>query len=65
MVDKYPKCSSFVCYGRSVWGRGFSQQIIARWFYKLVDRKDHIGVPKSDLIEHFYKLSHTERTREF
>ena len=58
-AEKYPFDSSFICFGNAVRGRGFTKEVIRKWFYKLVDKEDYEKSDSVKLIEHMHRLSKT------
>jgi hypothetical protein len=57
MTKKYPNHSSFICFGRAVWGQKFSQRFISQHFNELVDKDDYDRSDRKELIKHFLLLT--------
>ena len=63
--EENPDLSTHNCFAKSVWGQKFSKGMIARWFYKLVDKDDYAQEDKKKVLEHLFQLSHdTEKVLE-
>ena len=50
--EENPNLSSYICFVRTVEGKNYSDERIRFWFNKLVEKQDHLGVPKNDLFLH-------------
>ncbi len=54
---KNPYWSSYVCFFMAIEKQNFSQQMIARWFNKLVDKDDYSSKEKKAVLAHLYDCS--------
>ena len=57
MVKRYPIHSSFICFGRAVWGKKYAHEIIRRNFNSLIDHGDYQPKDKFVLFKHFDYLT--------
>ena len=58
---KNPYYSPIICFNLAVDEQGFSGQIIARWFNKLVDKDDYASSDKKDILLFLYGITkHSE-----
>lgn len=56
-VQKYPDHSSFICFGRAVWGQKFTPRFISKYFNKLVEKADYDHSDRKDILKHFLSIS--------
>ncbi len=49
--------SSFTCFHLAVEEQGFSEQMIVRWFNKLVDKEDYSSGEKKAVLDYIYTCS--------
>ena len=54
---KYGNLSSFVCFGITIKGKGYSSSVIRKNFNKLVDPEDYDKSNKKEYYQHFNYLS--------
>lgn len=62
IVEKNPKLSSYTCFAEAIKGQKFSEQVIHRWFNKLVDTGDYAKKEKKAVLAFLVSLSNTLRT---
>ncbi|MGD0328115.1 MAG: hypothetical protein ABSB00_00150 [Minisyncoccia bacterium] len=62
IAEKNPNRSSYICFAEAVKGQGFSEQIIHRWFNKLVDKDDYAKKEKKAVLKFLVGLSNPVRT---
>lgn len=63
MLEKYPEVSSFINFGRAIWGQKFSQPMIKYWFNLLVEKDDYDPKDKIKLLRHFYKATENQEKK--
>lgn len=49
--------STHLCFAETIKGRSFNEQIIRRWFYKLVDKDDYDRKDTKAILIHLDTLS--------
>lgn len=54
--DKDNHYSSFIYFVRAIKGQDFKEGTIKKWFYELVDKEDHVGQPKTELLRWLYDI---------
>lgn len=64
ITKKNPYLSSYVCFTKTIKGRGFVRPVIRKWFYKLVNRDDYSGSDKKQLFRHLEFLSKVPEENE-
>ena len=52
-----PYYSSIICFNLAVEKQDFCEQIIARWFNKLVEKDDYSSKDKKDIFAFLYALT--------
>ena len=58
---KRSDAGSFVCFAAAIADQRFSNSILSRWFYKLVEPDDYARVERKQLLSYLYSLSnHTD-----
>ena len=62
ITEKKPFWSSYTCFAEAIKGQKFSEQIIHRWFNKLVDKDDYAKSEKKTVLEFLVSLSNPVRT---
>lgn len=62
VLKRNPHWSSYICFAEGISGQNFSQQMIHRWFYKLVDNNDYSKSDKRALLEQLGVLTNAVRT---
>lgn len=65
LTHKKSEWSSFISFSDAIKGQGFSQNMIARWFNKLVGKDDYDKKDKKKLIQHLWELSKGREESEF
>lgn len=62
---RVPNASTYLCFVEAIRGRKYSRQIIARWFYKLVDPDDYDKEDARGIIKDLCLLSNTPEKETF
>ena len=62
ITEKNPNWSSYICFAETVIGQGFREQIIHRWFNKLVNKDDYAKNEKKAVLGFLVGLSNPART---
>lgn len=62
ITEKNPNRSSYICFAEAVMGQGFREQIIHRWFNKLVNKDDYAKNEKKAVLGFLVGLSSPVRT---
>lgn len=62
ITEKNPSWSSYTCFVNAIKEQGFSEQIIHRWFNKLVDKDDYAKKEKRAVVDFLVGLSNPVRT---
>lgn len=57
MVKSNPCASDYLCFVMAISGQKFNNQIIARWFNKLVSKDDYDKRDKRLIVSHLLQLS--------
>lgn len=55
--DEFPNLGDYIILAKVVSGKGYSKEIIAKLFTKLVPKDDYERADKSLLLKHLQKLS--------
>jgi hypothetical protein len=61
--EENPNLSSFICFGRAIWGQKFSQPMIKYWFNLLVEKDHYDPKDKIKLLRHFYKATENQEKK--
>jgi hypothetical protein len=64
ITEKNPKWSSYICFTEAIKEQNFGEQIIHRWFNKLVDKNDYAKNEKKAVLRFLVGLSKTPRGRQ-
>lgn len=64
IAEKNPNWSSYICFAEAIRGQDFSEQVVRRWFNKLVDKSDYAKNEKKVVLNFLIGLSNSVRTTE-
>lgn len=62
IAEKNQNWSSYICFAEAIKEKGFSEQIIQRWFNKLVEKEDYAKNEKKAIVRFLVNLSNPVRT---
>jgi len=65
MKSRYPLHSSFIHFGRAVYGRKYAPEIIRRSFNRIVEKEDYTKGDKNQLFLHYDKLTNMTEETDF
>ena len=61
IVKENRSWSSYMCFAEAIKKQGFNEQIISRWFKKLVNKNDYAKNEKKQILSFCLKLSNPLR----
>lgn len=56
-AERNPNLSSYMCFAKTITGRGFNKRIIHQWFNKLVEKDDYAKNEKKTILEFLVNLT--------
>ena len=62
IAEMNPNWSSYICFAKAIKGQSFGEQVIRRWFNKLVDKDDYAKNEKKAVLGFLVGLSNPVRT---
>ncbi|MEI6420466.1 MAG: hypothetical protein WCO30_02415 [bacterium] len=65
MKASYPLHSSFIHFGRAIYGRKYTPEIIRRCSIRLIEKEDYTKSARNQLSVHFDKLTNMAEETDF
>jgi len=62
--EKDPNVSSLIIFRRTIEGQSFTQNMMKRWFYKLVDKDDYALTDKKAILKHLTSFLKAEDNKK-